>query len=72
MADNEPAHFNLETVAVLKEALEDAWASLRPEKRATISRSLLAERILKSVAQGVRDPARLLDAALMDLTAGDV
>jgi hypothetical protein len=71
MADNEPAYFDLETVAVLKETLEDAWASLRPEKRATMSRSLLAERILKSAAQGERDPARLLDAALMDLTAED-
>jgi hypothetical protein len=29
-----------------------------------MSRSLLAERILKAAAQGERDPQRLLDAAL--------
>jgi hypothetical protein len=67
MADNEPLYFDLKTVAILKEILEDAWASLSPEKRATMSRCLLAERILKSAAQGERDPRCLLDAALVDL-----
>jgi hypothetical protein len=42
------AYFDPETVAVLREILEDAWTSLRPQQQATISRSLLAERILKS------------------------
>jgi hypothetical protein len=72
MAGNEPAYFDLKTVAILKETLEDAWASLPPEKRAAMSRSLLAERILKAAAQGERDPRRLLDAALMDLTTEDL
>ncbi len=64
-----PAYFDLETVLFLRETLEDAWASLRPAQRATMSRSLLAERILKSAAQGERDRERLLNAALMDLAA---
>jgi hypothetical protein len=64
MDANESAYFDLKTVALLRETVEDAWACLRPEQRETISRSLLAERILKAAAQGERDPQRLLDAAL--------
>jgi hypothetical protein len=59
-----PTYFDLETVSVLKETLEDAWACLRPEQRINMSRSLLAERILKAAAQGERDRERLIDAAL--------
>jgi hypothetical protein len=64
MASNEPTYFDLETVSVLKETLEDAWGCLRPEQRINMSRSLLAERILKAAAAGERDRERLRDAAL--------
>jgi hypothetical protein len=33
-----PAYFDLETVALLREVLDDAWVLLRPEQRATSSR----------------------------------
>jgi len=69
MSQSGPAYFDLQTVALLRKTLDDAWASIRPEQRAAISRSLLAERILKSAAQGERDRVRLLDAALTDLAA---
>jgi len=65
MGPKKPAYFDLGTVALLRETLDDAWASLRPEQRAGMSRTLLAERILKSAALGERDRERLLDAALM-------
>ena len=65
----EPTYFDLETVALLREVLEDAWALLRPEHRATMLKTALAERILKSAAQGERDRDRLLDAALMEFTS---
>ncbi len=61
--------FNLKTVALLREVLDDGWTCLRPEQRASMDRSLLAERILKIAAQGGRDRKRLLDAALMDVAA---
>jgi hypothetical protein len=64
MDGKEPAYFDIEIVSVLKDTLEQAWAFLRPEQRATMSRSLLAERILKAAAAGERDRERLLDAAL--------
>ena len=69
MEREKPAYFDLKTVALLREILEDAWASLPPARRATTSRSLLAERILKTAAEGERDRERLLDAALMGIAA---
>jgi hypothetical protein len=69
MEPAKPAYFDPATVAVLREILEDAWTSLRPQQRATMSRSLLAERILKSASHGERDRERLFDAALTDRAA---
>ncbi len=69
MDSKQPVYFDLETVALLRETLDDAWACLRPEQRATTSKTLLAEGILKSAAKGERNPERLVDAALMAITA---
>jgi len=69
MDPKKPTYFDLETVALLRETLDDAWACLRPQERATISRTQLAEGILALAAVGERNPDRLLDAALM--TAGN-
>ena len=63
MDGKEPAYFDLETVALLRETLDEAWVCLRPEQRATMLKTTLAERILKSAAQGERDRERLHDAA---------
>jgi hypothetical protein len=65
----DPVYFDLETVALLKETLDDAWAYLRPEQRAIMLKTTLAERILKSAAQGERNRESLLDAALTDHAA---
>ena len=69
MDSNEPAYFDLDTVLLLRETLEDAWACLPAQQRATMSKTLLAERILKAAAAGERDPERLRDAALMAVAA---
>ena len=69
MDGKEPVYFDLETVTALREILDDAWACLRPEQQARLQKTALAERILKSAAQGERDRERLLDAALEDLAA---
>jgi hypothetical protein len=68
MVGKEPVSFDPETVALLRETLDDAWACLRPEEQATTRKTALAERILKSAAGGERDRERLRDAAL-DLAA---
>jgi len=64
-----PVYFDLDTVNLLRETLEEAWASIPPRRQAMMSRSLLAERILKTAARGERDRERLLNAALVDLAA---
>ena len=65
MDTKKPIYFDLETVALLRNALDDAWACLRPQERATTSRTQLAEGILALAAKGERNPDRLIDAALM-------
>jgi hypothetical protein len=69
MDDKERVYFDPETVAHLREILDDAWARLQPDQRATIRKTTLAAHILKSAAQGERDRERLIDAALMEFTA---
>jgi hypothetical protein len=51
-------------VSILKEVLADAWYSLSAEQRAMMSKTVLAERLLRSAAKGERDRKRLLAAAL--------
>jgi hypothetical protein len=65
VSNQSPAYYDLDTVALLRGALDDAWASLKPGQRATISRTLLAESILREAAMGERDPNRLIEAALV-------
>jgi hypothetical protein len=65
MDTKKPVHFDIETVLMLREILEDGWACLPPAQRATTSKTILAERILRAAAAGERERERLLDAALM-------
>jgi len=53
-----------ETLKLLRDALDDAWAALRPDERARATKSMLATRLLELAAEGERDPARLRSAAL--------
>jgi hypothetical protein len=64
MSQTDAQYFDLQTVALLREALDDAWASLSPKQRESSTRSLFAERILKVAASGERDRERLIEAAL--------
>ena len=68
MAFKDDLYFDPETVTLLRETLDDAWARLSPELQATMQKTALAERILKSAASGERDRKRLRAAAL-DLAA---
>jgi hypothetical protein len=57
-------YFDRETVDMLRTTLDRA--SVPPSRRAGMSRSVLAERILKAAAHGERDPDRLRARALKD------
>ena len=65
----EMTHFDSATIAAMKMALDDAWDRLGPELQATMLKTTLAERILKSASRGERDYERLRDAALRDIAA---
>jgi len=58
------ATFDPETIELMRSVLDAAWASLLPEQQASMSRTFLAERILRAAARGERDPARLCARAL--------
>jgi hypothetical protein len=59
-------YFDPDTVTLLRTTLDHAWASLPPDQQAATSRSILAERILRSAARGERDPDRLRAHALSE------
>ena len=46
------AHFDAETIALMKKAPDDAWRRLPLKMQATMLKTTLAERILKSAAEG--------------------
>jgi DNA primase len=69
MGPTNPVNFDLDTVALMRETLDEAWARLRPQERAATLKSSLAVRILETAAQGECDPQRLLNAALSELAA---
>jgi hypothetical protein len=63
------AHFDAQTIALLRAALDEAWDRLAPKLQATMLKTTLAERILQSAAEGERNRERLREAALRDLAA---
>jgi hypothetical protein len=64
MISREAVYFDPETVTLLRETLDDAWDCLSPALQATMQKTALAERILRSAARGERDRKRLRAAAL--------
>jgi hypothetical protein len=66
---NESVFFDPATVAMLRGVLDDAWSRLPPGQTG-VSRSQLAERILKAARDGERDPARLRARAIAEGIAG--
>jgi hypothetical protein len=65
MEDTRGVFFDPETVAMLRDVLDDAWSRL-PAGQTNVTRSLLAERILKAARNGERDPVRLRTGAIAD------
>lgn len=59
------AHFELETLALLRKVLDEAWASLPDHFKSETLKSEMAQHILKQAANGIRDPVRLRASALV-------
>jgi hypothetical protein len=60
----EGAHFDPETIEIMKNVLDEAWARLSPIQQRALPIAHLAERILAAAENGERDPLRLLTRAL--------
>ena len=48
-----------EIFELLESIFDETWASLRPDEKARTSKAMVAQRILRAVASGERDPTRL-------------
>ena len=72
MVRNEGGTFDPETIDLMRSVLDAAWASLLPEQQASMSRTVLAERILRGAALGERDPARLRARALFSVAPSEL
>ncbi|HZE55711.1 MAG TPA: hypothetical protein VE111_20845 [Bradyrhizobium sp.] len=59
------AQYDPETLIVLRNALDEAWALLPDDRKSESQKSDMAQRILRQAAEGVRDPARLRASALV-------
>jgi hypothetical protein len=64
------ANFDPETLAVLVESFDEGWDTLQSLGNTTISRDVLAKRLLELARTGERNPARLCTTALVTLLAG--
>ena len=60
------AYFDPETMELMRTVLDDTWANLPPDLRATIRKPQLAESILAAAKLGERDPVQLRTHALVD------
>jgi hypothetical protein len=68
MSVERSAFFDPPTLAMLRNVLDDAWSRL-PAGQTEVTRSLLAQRILRAAKAGERDPARLRAHALRSATS---
>jgi hypothetical protein len=58
------AGYDPETLNMLREALDHAWATVPDHRKSKFLKSDMADRVLRMAARGVRDPAKLRAAAL--------
>ena len=59
------AHYDPETLSLLRNVLDEAWATLPDGSKSETVKSEMAQHILKQAADGVRDPVRLRASVLV-------
>lgn len=65
--ENHRFGFDRITITQLRVVFDSVWTALDRKRRAEISQTVLAERIVRAAARGERDPERLRLAALNGL-----
>jgi hypothetical protein len=59
------AHYDPETLIILRKALDEAWAAMPDSSKSVTLKSEMAQRILKQAADGMRDPVGLRASSLV-------
>jgi hypothetical protein len=60
-----------DTIGMLRQVLDDTWATLSPGLQTQANKAIIAQEILKLVADGERDPTRLCELAVLTVEAAD-
>jgi hypothetical protein len=58
-----------DTIGMLRQVLDDAWATLSPQLQSQANKAIIAQELLKLAADGERDPARLCELAVLTVEA---
>jgi hypothetical protein len=61
------ANFDPETISILTDCLAEGWETLQTIGNRTITREVLARRLLELARDGERNPSRLCTTALVSL-----
>jgi hypothetical protein len=61
------ANFDPETISILTDCLNEGWDTLQTIGNRTITREILARRLLELARDGERNPSRLCTSALVSL-----
>jgi hypothetical protein len=64
MTQTQEKVYQPETIVVMRQALDEAWAALSSDERQRTSKTELALRILELATRGERDPRRLRALAI--------
>jgi hypothetical protein len=62
-------YYDPETIRLMKAVLEAAWEDASMQPQLHLTRSIIAERILKAAGEGERDPERLRVRAFISVVA---
>jgi hypothetical protein len=60
-----------DTIGMLRQVLDDAWATLPPRLQTQANKAFIAQELLKLAADGERDPTRLCELAVLTVAAAD-
>jgi hypothetical protein len=69
--ERKKSSYDSDTIRILREALDDAWARLPSKQQMRTEKSALALAILRLASNGERDPTRLSALALVNLKPSD-
>ena len=63
--------FDPDTLALLRQVLDDAWQGLSPKQQSRILKSDFAQTIVRLARHGERDPVRLRSVAVTEVIGAD-